>query len=506
MRRPPASYRLAANLFARGLGVVYVAAFASLAVQIAGLAGRNGILPAQAFLDAVQAQTGTSRFWDLPTLFWWTGASDGMLVAASWAGAAAGALVACGLAPRLGLCACWLLYLSLATVTRVFLNFQWDALLLEAGFLALLLAPTGLWRPITRAPDPPRWALILVRWLLFRLMFSSGVVKLASGDATWWELRALDIHYFTQPLPTWTAWWAHQLPHAAQAVSVAIMFVIELGLPFLIFAPRPLRLVGCAGLVSLQVLIAATGNYAFFNLLTLVLCLSLVDDATWPAWLRRRLPAQTPDPDPDPDPPPAADPAPPAVAWSGQARRIAALAVTTILVTVSTAAMTMRWRWEIPWPAPVEWLLEAAQPLRIVNAYGLFAVMTTVRHEIVVEGSDDGTNWRAYEFKWKPGNVNRRPLFVAPHQPRLDWQMWFAALSDYSRQPWFRNLLVRLLQGSPEVLALLEHNPFPDRPPRTVRAVVYDYHFTDVATRGATGAWWRREMLGLYATPATLPR
>jgi len=498
MPAPTSSFRLSGVLFVRALGVTYLIAFASLAVQVVGLAGRNGILPAEAFLEAVRAQFGPARYWDVPTLFWWTGAGDGMLRAACWAGAAVGAAVAAGFAPRAGLALAWLLYLSLATVCRTFLNFQWDALLLEAGFLALLVAPGGLRRTLAAAPDPRRWALFLVRFLLFRLMFSSGVVKLASGDAAWWDLRALDVHYMTQPIPTWTAWYAHQLPHAVQAVSTAIMFVIELVAPWLIFAPRRLRLASFAALAGLQVLIAATGNYAFFNLLTLALCLAVVDDAVWPAALRRRLgPAVA-----------TADPAAAVAtaAWPARVRRIAVAMIVTLLVAIPTAAMTARWRLALPWPSVVTGLAEALQPLRIANAYGLFAVMTPTRPEIVVEGSDDGTTWQAYEFRWKPGDLGRAPAFVAPHQPRLDWQMWFAALSDLRRQPWLQNFLVRLLQGSPEVLALVERNPFPGRPPRQIRAVLYDYRFTDLATRRATGAWWEREALRLYAPPGSLPR
>jgi len=502
MPTPSSSFRVAGALFVRALGVIYLIAFASLAVQVIGLAGRNGILPAGAFLDAVRAQVGPERYWDVPTLFWWTGAGDGMLRGACWAGAAIGAAVAAGFVPRIGLALAWLLYLSLATVCRTFLNFQWDALLLEAGFLALFLAPGGLWRPLAAAPDPPRWALFLVRFLLFRLMFSSGVVKLASGDPVWSELRALDVHYMTQPIPTWTAWYAHQLPHLWQAMSTAIMFIIELVAPWFIFAPRRLRLAAGVALAVLQILIAATGNYAFFNLLTLTLCLPLVDDAVWPARLRGRLGAPA-------DPEPAASVAAAAAmaaAWPARVRRIAVAMAVTLLVALPTAAMTARWRLALPWPSIVTNLAEALQPLRIVNAYGLFAVMTPSRPEIIVEGSDDGSTWQAYEFRWKPGDVNRAPAFVAPHQPRLDWQMWFAALSDSRRQPWFQNFLVRLLQGSPEVLALLERNPFPDRPPRHVRAVLHDYRFTDLATRRATGAWWSREALRLYAPPASLPR
>jgi len=495
MTAPASSFRLSGALFVRALGGIYLIAFASLAVQVIGLAGRNGILPAGTFLDAVRAQIGPERYWDVPTLFWCTGAGDGILRGACWAGAAIGAAVAAGFAPRIGLLVAWLLYLSLATVCRTFLNFQWDALLLEAGFLALFVAPGGFWRPLAKAPDPPRWALFLVRFLLFRLMFSSGVVKLASGDAAWWELRALDVHYMTQPIPTWTAWYAHQMPHLWQAMSTAIMFVIELLAPWFIFAPRRLRLASFTALASLQILIAATGNYAFFNLLTLTLCLSLLDDAAWPVWLRRRLGAAIPE---------AAAIATPS--WTARVRRIAVAMLVALLVAVPTSEMTARWRLALPWPSVVTGLAAALQPLRIANAYGLFAVMTPNRPEIIVEGSDDGSSWQPYEFRWKPGDVSRAPEFVAPHQPRLDWQMWFAALSDYRRQPWFQNLLVRLLQGSPEVLALMERNPFPDKPPRYVRAMLYDYRFTDIATRRATGAWWSRDLLRIYAPTASLPR
>jgi hypothetical protein len=511
---PPLSstYRLSGVLFVRALGVVYLIAFASLGVQVAGLAGSGGILPAGVFLEAARAQLGPERYWQIPTLFWWTGADDALLRAACWAGAAIGAAVALGFASRIGLALAWPLYLSLVAACRTFLNFQWDMLLLEAGFLALFVAPGGLWRRLAGAPDPPRWGMFLVRYLLFRLMFSSGVVKLASGDATWWKLQALDVHYFTQPIPTWTAWYVHQLPHAMQAASTAIMFGIELGAPWLIFAPRRLRLAGFAALAALQILIAATGNYAFFNLLTLALCLPLVDDAAWPAALRRRLgpdagaPRAADEPNAGPAQPAEAIAVATARAWPGRVRRIAVAALLTLLVAVPTAEMTARWRLPLPWPSAVTALAEMMQPLRIANAYGLFAVMTTRRQEIVIEGSDDGQTWQAYGFRWKPGDVDRAPAFVAPHQPRLDWQMWFAALSEYRRQPWFQNLMVRLLQGSPEVLALLEHNPFPDRPPRQIRAVLYDYRFTDFATRRATGAWWTRQAVGLYAPAGALPR
>ena len=495
MARPAtASYRIAAHLFLRALGGIYAIAFMSLAVQVAGLAGPNGILPADALLGALRTQMGAERYWQVPTIFWLTGTSDGLLQAAAWIGVAIGVAVLAGVAPRLGLVLCFALYLSLASVCRTFLNFQWDALLLETGFLALPLTPRGLWRPLRDAQEPPRWTILLVRFLLFRLMFSSGVVKLASGDPTWWSLRALDVHYFTQPIPTWTAWFAQQLPATFQTASVAIMFVIELGAPFLLFLPRRFRLAGCALLLFLQVLIAATGNYAFFNLLTMALCLVAIDDAAWPAWLRRRA-------EPLREPGDCAHLAP----ARSRPRRIAAVSIVVVAALLETAVMTSRWHAEMPRPIPA--LVRAAawlQPLRVINAYGLFAVMTTTREEIEIEGSDDGVNWLAYGFRYKPGDVDRRPVFVAPHQPRLDWQMWFAALSDFRRQPWLQSFMARLLQGSPEVLALLDSNPFPDHPPRYVRALLYDYRFTDGATRASTGAWWTRTPAGEYAAPMSL--
>jgi hypothetical protein len=513
--RSRSSYAIAGSVFLRALGVVYIMAFVSLAVQIRGLAGANGILPATNLLEALRTQMGPERFFAVPTLYWLTGAPDGLLVAGCWAGALAGAMVALGFLPFPGLLACFALYLSLSSVTRTFLNFQWDILLTEAGFIALFVAPMRLRMKVPCVPAPPVPAMLLVRWLLFRLMFSSGVVKLASGDPTWWNLRALDVHYFTQPIPTWTAWFAHQLPAWYHTFECGAMFCIELIVPFGLFGPRQVRRAAAFILFGFQALIAATGNYAFFNYLAMALCLASLDDGMWwPAWLRRRLPAPTVPTSPaatlasnldpgsagaGPDPAPGAPPVP--------TRRWplwVSAPVLTLFVTLGSVAMTERWDLNMWWPPPVEKALGALRPLRIINAYGLFAVMTTTRAEIVVEGSDDGQTWSAYEFRWKPGDVNRRPAFVAPHQPRLDWQMWFAALSSYRQQPWFAAFLARLLQGSPEVLALLEKNPFPDHPPRYIRSIAYDYRFSDFKTRRETGAWWVRTEEGQYSPVQSL--
>src|SRR6266571_3627167 len=435
------SFFLSRWLFLRLIGLTYLIAFLSLWVQIDGLIGGNGILPAASYLGQISLVAGPERFWRLPTLCW-LNSSDTMLHALCAGGSLLSLLLIFGIAPAPCLFFLWAFYLSLSSACREFLNFQWDALLLEAGFLAIFIAPLQLRSTLGRAPPPRSLAVWLLRWLLFRLVFSSGVVKLASGDPAWRSLTALTYHYETQPLPTWIGWYAHQLPGWFQAASVVVMFFIELVLPFSIFASRRVRMFGFAGLVFLQVLIAATGNYCFFNLLSFSLCPFL-------------------------------------------------------LGTVNP---------RIPWPTPVIELYSLMAPFRSTNGYGLFAVMTTSRPEIVVEGSNDGEHWLAYEFKWKPGDVRRRPGFVAPHQPRLDWQMWFAALGNYEENRWFMEFLIRLLQGSRPVLGLVAHNPFPEAPPRYARALVYDYHFTDLATRRSDSAWWRREYKGPYCPVVSLER
>ncbi len=491
------THRLVGWALLRALGLIFLIAFVSLWVQILGLVGSQGILPAKiTMLSAGQqvtaAKIGLDRYHLLPTLCWFN-ASDSFLKFQCAAGTALALLVIVGIAPAPCLFLLWLIYLSLATVCREFLAFQWDNLLLEAGFLAIFLAPLQ-WLPrFSRAAPPSRLVLWLLRWLLFRLMFESGCVKLLSHDPAWRNLTALAFHYETQCLPTWIGWYAHQLPLWVQKASAAIMFGIELGVPFLIFGPRRFRQLACVLFIALQALIFLTGNYCFFNLLTVTLCLSLLDDGA----LGKLLPAS-------PDPIgarwrgiPALDPQP-SILKRRQWPRPVTVALTGLVVAVSLMQFSGLFRIGIPWPPPMPAVYQWLAPLRTFNSYGLFAVMTTSRPEIILEGSNDGVTWLEYEFKYKAGDVKQRPRFVEPHQPRLDWQMWFAALGDYRDNPWLPNFGFRLLQGSPEVLALIARNPFPQAPPRYLRAVVYDYHFTDFATRRKTGAWWRRELKGDY--------
>ena len=473
------SFVLGSWLFLRLLGIIYLIAFVSLALQIPGLIGRGGILPATEYL-ARRRRWGVSRFWRVPTLCW-VSSTDGFILGQAWAGALLSLCLILGLAPMAVLVALWILYLSLFSVSRIFLGYQWDILLLETGFLAIFLAPPQ-WLP----EWPPRWAappliLWLFWWLLFRLMFFSGVMKLRSQDSSWRKLVALKYHYETQPLPTPAAWFAHQMPLTVHKVSTLLTLTIEVLMPFLIFFP-PARPAAAFAFIFLMVLIQFTGNYCFFNLLGIALSVLLLDDhALLPAWQAvfstNIGPIQSP---------------PPTLS-------LLSVVITVVILLLSIEPFLRLFGIDLEWPGTWARPFEFFERLRLVNSYGLFSFMTRDRPEIIIEGSREGTHWQAYEFKWKPGNPERAPPVVAPHQPRLDWQMWFAALGQYETNPWFKSFLRKLLEGAPPVLALLKINPFPDHPPRFIRAVLYDYRFTRHPSKRKTGQWWTRERRGPYS-------
>ncbi|HMP77550.1 MAG TPA: lipase maturation factor family protein [Kiritimatiellia bacterium] len=542
-------YARANQLGLRALGLVYFVAFASYLVQADGLVGANGVLPFADWLRAIQPQVAEVGYWRIPTLLWlWP--SDTALHVCLWAGLALAVALMAGLAPVPATAGLWALYLSVVVAGRTFWGFQWDNLLLEAGLLAVLASPWR-WRMRWRAPDdPPRLVVFLFHWLVFRLMFLSGYVKLASRDAAWWDLTALTYHYWTQPLPVWTAWYANLLPVWVQKFSCFVMFGIELGLPFFIWLGGRARAFAAAAFVFLMLLIAATGNYTFFNLLTALLCIWLVRDAWWNAvavhlgrWKTRssafaEATADSPPASggvsssgaPHPGPLPVGEGVGmlPLLGERGGVRaessgaegvdgklsmgvpvwtrltREWVWAPGLVIVGVSAVFFLGSLRVRVPWPGWVGGAVDRVAPFRSVNSYGLFAVMTKTRPEIVLEGTWDGERWFAYEFRWKPGDPGERPRWVAPHQPRLDWQMWFAALGTREGNPWLINLMVRLLQNEPDVLALLLYNPFEQQPPVQVRAVRYDYRFTTRAERAATGAWWAREYKDLYCPPFRL--
>ena len=482
------TYRWTRWLFLRAVAVVYLIAFASLSTQVIGLVGENGILPVRSFLESFHQQAGNDAYRFAPTLVWFN-ASDAFLQFLCSAGVVCSVLLAAGVLQKPMAIVLWIFYFSLYTAGQDFLSFQWDILLLETGFLAIFLAPMNfLPRPSAEKSPHPLY-IWLVRLLLFRLIFQSGVVKLASGDSCWRDLTALTYHYETQCIPTPLAWYAHLLPLWFQKFSAAMMFGVELFIPFLIFTPRRLRFAGAWAIIGFQLLIALTGNYTFFNLLTIVLCISLFDDRA----LRRLVPRSL-----------RVGLQPRVVTGTGG--RILRVAFASAMLALNAIHLV---RLFVPWDSIPQIVFTAVRdtaPFNVVNSYGLFRVMTKTRPEVEVQGSNDGTNWRPYEFKYKAGDVMRPPPWVAPHQPRLDWQMWFAALSDYQNNPWFVNCCVRLLQGSPDVLALLEKNPFPELPPRYIRALLYEYHFTSRDERRSTGAVWKRELKGIYLPVITLRR
>ncbi|HXZ81288.1 MAG TPA: lipase maturation factor family protein [Terriglobales bacterium] len=476
---PPKSYSIAVETFLRALGLIYFIAFLSFGVQAAGLIGSNGISPVCEVMQAVQENFGAASYRVFPTVLWF-GCGDRAL-AISWIlGIVFSVFLLLGRQKRVACVGLFLLYLSLVTAGQVFMGYQWDGLLLEAGFLAIFLG----WSPLI---------LFLFHWLLFRLMFMSGAVKLFSGDPTWRNSTALGYHWETQPLPTPPAWYVFQLPEWFQRAATASTLAIELAIPFLIFFPRRVRFLGAVVIIALQILIFITGNYTFFNLLTISLCLLLFDDAFLSRFMPRRLalalrirPAETPAPSQN---------------FSTLRRAIAACLAALILL-VSVSEMTARFlRFELPL-APEA--LRLVGPFNIVNSYGLFAVMTTSRPEITIEGSNDAEHWLEYSFKYKAGDLKRRLPWAEPHQPRLDWQMWFAALGNYRSDPWILRFSYRLLQASPAVLDLMDTNPFPSAPPLYLRAMVYEYHFTNWAERKKTGALWRREVKGYYLPPLDL--
>jgi hypothetical protein len=469
MDEPAPGHRVVRRLLLGGIGLCDALAFASLGVQVRGLIGAHGILPNARWFQALSEHIDVG-FADAPSLCWGSGCSDALLLALCWGGAAAGLALAAGVLPWLSALICFASYLSLVSAGQVFLSYQWDTLLLEAGFLALLLAPPGAMLPHSAAwrHEPPRVALWLVRWLLFRLVWCSGVVKLASGDPTWRDLTALAHHYETQPLPTWTSWWAFQLPLGFQRASTALTLAVELLAPLGYFGPRRVRFAAGAATAGLMLGIAATGNYGFFNLLAIVLCISLLDDAALP----RRWRA-------GPGLPPSR---PHAFAVLGVAVPLALASAAPVIWAVGAGGRAFE---------ALARLYELQRGFHVTSSYGLFAVMTTERPELRVEGSRDGETWTPYAFRWKPGDPQRAPRFAGPHMPRLDWQLWFAALEGPDRVRWLQPFLSRLLQGRPEVLDLMAGDPFAGRPPRFVRIAVDDYHFTTRAERAESGAWWR---------------
>ncbi|MFL5614924.1 MAG: lipase maturation factor family protein [Gemmatimonadaceae bacterium] len=478
---PPSTYLWPRWLFMRGLGLIFFSAFYSLAFQIHGLIGERGILPAGEYLANVRRFFGTAAgVWYAPTVLWF-GAGDRGLTVVIAAGIIASLLLTFNIWPRLTTPLCTILFLSCIGALQDFSSYQSDGMLLEAGFIACWFAPRGV-RPGLCAGDPPsRFSLFMLRWEWFRIYLESGIVKLASGDPHWRNLTAMDEYYQNAPLPTWLGWYVQHFPHWYHAGTVIITLVVELLLVWMVWLSRPFRLVCFLIVTALQIGIIATANYAFLNYFVLLGGVLLLDDQvlarvrlhvskTVPVFVRQRP------------------------LWARHTEAV----VLGVLLYSSVFAF-------FPSAPVLGWPVRALAPFRIANAYGLFAVMTEARYEIEFQGSRDGTTWMPYPFRYKPQDLNEHPGIYAPYQPRFDWNLWFASLGPWQESPWVVNAQMRLVQGSPSVLKLFRSDPFKGTPPALVRTVIYQYWFTDMATKRKTGAWWRRELIGPFTGAVAQP-
>lgn len=505
-------------LFLRALGLIFFSAFYSLLFQIRGLIGPLGILPAGPYLKEAGRQLGWRAAWFAPTLYWLDSSGHAMLLLTVLGLAASLALVF-NLWPRAALAVCLLSYVSFVTAAGDFSSYQSDGMLLAAGFLSLFFAPPGLRPRLGEAHPPSRASLWLLQWEWFRIYFESGLVKLLSGDPEWRHLTALDHYYSNGPLPNWIGWYVQQLPHTFHAATALATLIVELGVVWMLFLPRRWRLACFCIVTPFQVGIILTANLAFINYLVLSLGVLLLDDQFLQS-VFARLPWKLKDRKWEFDTgkskleqrdarreygtlqiasQPSAIPSPVPVA-----HRFLLLAKALLLTWVFYDTLVLLLLIVFPrLPLPKQ-PVAALEPFRIANQYGLFAVMTRARYEIEFQGSRDGVHWAAYPFRYKPQNPAKAPGIYAPYQPRFDWNLWFASLGPWRQSPFVVRTEELLLANDPAVLELFAGNPFPQTPPKFVRAVMWRYWFTDLATRRRTGRWWNRKLLGLYAPELSL--
>ncbi len=467
------SYWLTRFCFQRALGFIYLIAFLVTANQFRALIGGHGLLPVPIFLKWV-------KFWDSPSLFW-LNASDRFMAAAAWAGVFLSVIAVTGVSERFGVWfsaavwfLLWVFYLSFVNVGQTFYGFGWETMLLEAGFLAIFLGS---------ADTPPPVAVIwLYRWMLFRVMFGAGLIKLR-GDACWRDLTCMFYHYETQPIPNPLSWYLHHLPPLVHRAGTAFTHFIEVAMPWLYFVPRTAGVIGGLSAVVFQVMLILSGNLSWLNYLTIAIAIPCFDDAFLGRFIPLSLSTATGAP-------------------MGDVRRVVIGLLTVGLLSLSVRpAMNLISRTQM--------MNASFEPLHLLNTYGAFGSVTKERNEIVIEGTDEaailpGTRWKEYEFKAKPGNPHRRPAVIAPYHLRLDWLMWFAAMDDYQHHPWFLNLVAKLLQNDSKTIKLMAGNPFSGAPPRYVRAVLYRYRFTTPAEKKETGDWWHRDPVRLYLPPVSL--
>lgn len=460
-----AAYWTSRLVFERALAGIYLIAFLDAVHEFVPLVGARGLLPVTQFVRAVP-------FEESPSLFFFS-SSDATLRVAAWVGVVLSCLVLTGLASRLGGIAAgvvwgalWVLYLSFVNVGQTFYGFGWESLLLEVGFFAIFLG--GAQTPLSP------WLRLIFAWTLFRLMFGAGLIKLR-GDPCWRDLTCLDAYFETQPMPNPLSWYFHWMPAGVHRAGVVFNHFVELVVPFFYFAPQPLASIAAIVTILFQGVLIVSGNLSWLNWLTVVLSVPLLDDRWW-SWL------------------PIAHAAPSSTS-SVHATVVAVLAAAVALLSVGPV-------WNML--SPGQLMNASFNPFHLVNTYGAFGSITHTRYEIVIEGTrdrvtTDATVWQPYEFKGKPGDPSRRPPQIAPYHLRLDWLMWFEAMSPVPADAWFLTLLDRLRENDPAVTSLLSTSPFADGPPALVRARYYRYRFTTPDERRRTGEWWHRELVGDYS-------
>jgi hypothetical protein len=481
-----ADYFLTRALLLRSLGAIYFVAFVILIRQGRPLIGASGLLPLGRYLDFAQSHfdSQAAAVWGVPTLFW-LGSSDAWLEGAAWIGLMLATLVVFGVANAPILGTLWILYLSFVQAGQVFYGYGWEMLLCEAGFLAMFLAPA--WRPrLLQASDPPPLLLIvLYRWLTFRLMFGAGLIKIR-GDECWTLLSCLDFHYETQPNPSPLSPLFHFAPRFTHTAGVVVNHLAELVAPFGVFGPRRVRLVAGLVIIGFQTLLILSGNLSFLNWLTIVVAFGCFDDRALERFVPARLKAEL-----------AGLRETAVVASRARVVTIVGLGIVIGLLSLNPIVNLLSTR---------QRMNASFDPLGLVNTYGAFGSVGRVRHEVVIEGTlsaipDEHAEWREYEFPCKPGDVRRAPCLVTPYHYRLDWQLWFAALSSAEREPWIVHLCYKLLKGDRSIEPLISKNPFPESPPRYVRALFYRYRF---APLGKKGVYWERERVDEYLRPLWL--
>jgi lipase maturation factor 1 len=491
-------YLISRWVFLRALGAIYFSAFLALLYQVKGLIGAQGILPAAQYLDDARS-LGAERFWAVPSLLW-VSSNDHWLMALMWAGLAASVLLVVNVWPRGMLAICFLCFLSFVGAAQDFSGYQSDGMLLEAGFISLFLAPPGLWPGLGAKRPPMRAAVFLLLWEWFRIYFESGAVKLLSGDPTWRNLTAMYEYYQNGPLPTWVGWYVEHLPLWFHRATAGATLVMELVLVWVAFLGRRGRIACFFIVTAWQIGVIATANYAFLNYLVLVLAVLLLDDEFVGRFvlLKERT---TENAEKEREHREVGEEVR-SFRWPGLFHSasvgVATIALTWVAYATTAEMVWMFWR-EAPLPkAPID----ALEPFRIANQYGLFAVMTPHRYEIEFQGSNDGVTWTAYPFRFKPQDVRERPGIYAPYQPRFDWNLWFASLGGWMQNPMVPRTEELLLEGDRDVLGLFRDDPFDGKPPKYVRAELRQYWFSTPDEK-RQGVWWTRKDLGTYAPTLT---